>query len=250
MVRRILAILGVLACAGVVVAYQVTRPEKAPGSANAFVPSAKFYQDFSPSFRTSIADIYWLQIIQYYGEHLKSDQHFDALPAMLDLITTLSPHFTEPYFFGSLALIDAGDPEAAYRLLQKGFAANPDDWRFPAYLGFFAYQFPQVLDPGEDKEAVAADWYAQSAALPGRPDYIPRLAAALYQKGNENGKAIAMWAQSYGLGDKYTREKAIAALDQLLPKNRAERVQVLESLRDYVPADDYQSFVDELMTGY
>ena len=33
-------------------------------------PSPQFFLDFSPSFRTTIADAYWLQMIQYYGEHI------------------------------------------------------------------------------------------------------------------------------------------------------------------------------------
>ena len=131
MLRRVVVVLVVLACAGGVVAYQATRPARAPASPRVFVPSPRFFEDFSPSFRTSIADAYYLDMVQYYGEHVNGDKRLDSLPAMVDLVTTLSPHFTAPYLFGAFALVDAGRPDAAYAVLEKGFKANPGDWRFP-----------------------------------------------------------------------------------------------------------------------
>ena len=56
-VRRLLAVAVVVLCAGVVVAYQATRPAQAPADARVFVPSPQFFLDFSPSFRTSLADV-------------------------------------------------------------------------------------------------------------------------------------------------------------------------------------------------
>ncbi len=87
---------------------------------------------------------------------------------MAELVTSLSPHFTRAYLFSAFALIDAGRPDVAYELLKKGFKENPDDWRFPAYLGFFAYRYGS----GEDKDLVAARWYQKAAEIPGSPDYL------------------------------------------------------------------------------
>lgn len=126
-------------CASVVVAYQATRPAQVKGDPRVFVPSADFYLDFSPSFRTSLADLYFLSMVQYYGEHVSGDGRFDSLPQMVDLVTRLSPRFTRAYFFAEFALLDAKEPGAAYEVLLRGFKENPQDWRFPAHLGFFAY---------------------------------------------------------------------------------------------------------------
>ena len=60
----------VLACAGGVVAYQVSRPARAPADPRVFVPSAAFFLDFSPSFRTSVADAYHMRW-SVYGELLR-----------------------------------------------------------------------------------------------------------------------------------------------------------------------------------
>jgi tetratricopeptide (TPR) repeat protein len=224
----------------------VTRPARAPASPKVFVPSPRFFQDFSPSFRTSIADVYYLMMVQYYGEHVKSDGRLDSLPAMLDLVTTLSPHFTRAYLFGAFALIDAGKPEVAYRLLQKGFAANPDDWRFPAYLGFFAYRYGE----GEEKNLVAAKWYQEAAAIPGGPDYLDRLAASLLAQGGEREKAILMLGQAYLAGDKYAREKAITGLQYILPEDKEARMRALAPLYDTMPKPEVDALVAELFKDY
>ncbi len=246
MLRRAVVVLVVVVCAAGVIAYQVTRPARAPASPTVFVPSPSFFSDFSPSFRTSIADAYYLMMVQYYGEHVKSDGRLDSLPDMLDLVTTLSPHFTRAYLFGAFALIDAGRPDVAYELLQKGFTANPDDWRFPAYLGFFAYRYGQ----GESTDLVAARWYQKAADIAGSPPYLERLAAALLAKGGEEKKAILMWGQAYLAGDKYSREKAVAGLEEILPKGKQARMKALAPLYDTMPKEEFDALIAALFKDY
>jgi len=244
--KRLLALVVVLACAGGVVAYQVSRPAAAPADPRVFVPSAAFFLDFSPSFRTSVADAYYLSMVQYYGEHVNGDGRLDSLPQMVDLVTRLSPHFTRAYLFGAFALIDAGRPDAGYETLRRGFAENPGDWRFPAYLGFFAYRYGQ----GNDKNLVAARWYEQAAAIPGSPAYLLRLAAVLAGKGGEEEKAILMWGQVYMGGDKYVRQKAVDGLDRILPKDKAARMKAVAPLVDTMPKAELEALLAELFAGY
>ena len=252
MLKRSVSVLVALACVAGVVAYQAhagTTPAPAAGNPNVFVPSAKFYTDFSPSFRTSIADAYWLQMIQYYGEHWKTDHRFDALPAMVDLVATLSPRFKQAYFFSAFALIDANRPDLSYHYLLAGYKANPTDWHFPFYLGFFAWTYAGNKDR-QHVAIVAADFYSQAAKLPGALPSVARLAAALLAKGGEKQKAIEMWAAIYGQGDKYSQQKAIAALDALLPQGKQERVTAVAALRDLMPASQYSRFVSAIFRGY
>lgn len=246
MLRRAVAALVVLACAGAVVAYQVTRPDRAPADPRVFVPSPQFFEDFSPSFRTSIADVYYLNMVQYYGEHVEGDGQLESLPAMVDLVTTLSPHFTRAYLFGAFALIDAGSSDVAYVMLEKGFKANPDDWRFPALLGFFAYQYGD----GEDKNLIAAQWYQKAAAIPGGPAYLPRLAAALLVKGGEEQKAILMWGQAYLAGDKYARKKAVDGLERILPKQKEARMKAVAPLYETMPKAEFDALIADLFKDY
>lgn len=247
MLRRVLLVMLVLACAGGVVVYQATRPSRAPANPRVFVPSPRFFLDFSPSFRTSIADAYYLYMVQYYGEHVSGDGRLDSLPAMTQLVATLSPRFTRAYLFSAFALIDAGRPDVAYEILRKGFKANPREWRFPAYLAFFIYAFGEK---GSAKEKVAAQWYQQAAAIPGSPSYLPRLAARLLEKTGSRDKAIMMWGQAYLAGDKYARQKAVAGLESILPKEKEARMKALAPLVDTMPKAELDQLLAELFKDY
>jgi tetratricopeptide (TPR) repeat protein len=244
--RRALVVVLVLFCAGGVVVYQVSRPARAPANPRVFVPSPRFFQDFSPSFRTSIADAYYLMMVQYYGEHVAGDGRLDSLPAMTRLVTTLSPRFTRAYLFSAFALIDAGRPDVAYDILKKGSEANPGEWRFPAYLGFFIYTYGEE---GMEKSSVAADWYQKAADIPGSPSYLPRLAARLAVKSGEGEKAILMWGQAYLAGDKYSQAKALDEIRALLPEGREEMLKALAPLADTMPRAEFEALLADLFPG-
>ena len=246
MLKRVVAIVVVVACAAGVVAYQATRPAKAPADPRVFVPSPKFFLDFSPSFRTSIADVYYLNMVQYYGEHVKGDGRLDSLPQMVDLVTMLSPHFTRPYLFGAFGLMDAGRPGVSYKILRRGFAANPGNWRFPSYLGFFAYAFAS----NKDKDRIAADWYSKAAAIPGSPALLQRLAAVLLGKGGETEKSVLLWGQIYAEGDKYSRKKTVDGLDRILPDDKTARMKAVAPLVGTMPKDEFEALIAELFKGY
>ena len=246
MLRRVVVVLVVLACAAGVIAYQATRPAMAPANPRVFVPSPQFFHDFSPSFRTSIADLYYLQMVQYYGEHVSGDGRLDSLPEMAELVTALSPHFTRAYLFSAFALIDAGRVDVAYELLQKGFEENPSEWRFPAYLGFFAYRY----GAGEEKNLAAARWYQKASEIPGSPDFLPRLAAALLAKGGEREKAVLMLGQAYLAGDKYARQKAVDGLANILPKDKEARMKAVAPLYETMPRGEFEALVAELFLDY
>lgn len=247
MFRRAATVLVILACAAGVVAYQATRPGRAAADPRVFVPSPKFFLDFSPSFRTSIADVYYLNMIQYYGEHLESGR-LQSLPAMVDLVSALSPRFIRPYSFGAFALVDAGRPDLSVKLLQRGFRENPTEWGFPAYLGYFAYQYG--AGSKQQNDLAAARWYRTAAAVPGSPPYLLRLAAVLAGKGGETEKAALLWGQVYVAGDKYSRQKAVDGLDRILPTDKAARMKAVAPLYGTMPKADFEALIAELFKGY
>ena len=247
MFRRAASVLVILACAAGVVAYQATRPGRAAADPRVFVPSPKFFLDFSPSFRTSIADVYYLNMIQYYGEHLESGR-LQSLPAMVDLVSALSPRFIRPYSFGAFALVDAGRPDLSVKLLQRGFRENPTQWGLPAYLGYFAYQYG--AGSKQQNDLAAARWYRTAAAVPGSPPYLLRLAAVLAGKGGETEKAALLWGQVYVAGDKYSRQKAVDGLDRILPTDKAARMKAVAPLYGTMPKADFEALIAELFKGY
>ena len=244
--RRLLVVAVVVACLAGVVAYQVTRPERAAGDPRVFVPAATFFEDFSPSFKTSVADAYYLYMVQYYGEHIETDQRLDSMADLVDLVTRLSPRFTKAYQFGTFALLDANEGAKAYEILQRGAEADPEEWRLTALAGFLVYGFGQ----GETKDSIAAEWYARAAAVEGAPAYLARLAAVLTAKGGETEKAALMWAQVYADGDKYSREKAVAALDDLLPEGKEARTEAVAPLAETMPAATFEELLTALFEEY
>ncbi|HQJ97200.1 MAG TPA: hypothetical protein PLB30_01420 [Thermoleophilia bacterium] len=243
--RRLALVVVCLACAGIVVAYQVTRPAEERRIGQPFVPSPQFFLDFSPSFRTTIADAYWLQTIQYYGEHVRTDQRYDRLKAMIDLVTMLSPKFERAYLFGAYALLDAGLAQEAYDLLGRGFEENPDAWKLATNAGILMYSYG-----AEDvKREVAAKWFERAAAVEGAPLYVSRIAARLLGEGGEVDKALALWAEVYATGDKYSRAKALAGMDAILPKDPATRRAALERVRDLMAPRTFSELVRKLGAG-
>jgi hypothetical protein len=243
--RKVGLALVVTACVAAVIGFQVTRQRGGLGDPRVFVPAPRFYEKLAGSFSVPVSDAYWLYTIQYYGEHVDSDHRLDSLPAMLDLVTSLSPHFRQAYFFGAFALLDAGRADLGYQLLQRGYKKNGGDWHFPFYLGFFVYTFGR----GEHKDQIAARYYEQAARLPGHLPSVPRLAAALYQKGHDRQKAMMMWAQVYGQGDKYSRQKAVAALDTLLPKDKTARMKAVAGLKGLMSPQDFNRLIADVFNG-
>jgi hypothetical protein len=244
--RAVLTACAAILCLAVVVAFQATRPASGAANPRTFVPPPGFYREFSPTYRTSIADIYWLGVVQYYGEHIKTDMRLDSLPAMLDLVTSLSPRFKEPYLFGSFALIDAGKGNQAYALLKRGFNANPTDWHFPVQLGFFAFRY----GVGKERFRIAAQWYEIAARLPGRPAYISWLAADLATNAGDNQKAIVLWGEVYADGDKYSMQKAVVALQRLLPVDKKARYQAIIPLQTMMSPDRWNQLLYDLFKAY
>jgi len=246
MLRKLGVALLLAACLAGVIGFQATRPSKASGSAQTFVPSPRFYMDFSPSFRTTIADTYWLLTVQYYGEHVNGDHKLGSLADMLDLVTSLSPRFEQPYLFGAFALVDAGQSQKGYELLKKGVATMPSDWHLATTLGAFIYEYAG----NADKARLAAGWYAKAAAMPGAPDWVRRVAAELTTKGGEGEKAALLWAQVYGSGDRYSQQKAVQALNALLPTQKEARMKAVAKLAPMMTPAQLDTLIVELFKGY
>ncbi len=243
MARRLGFALVLVVCAAAVVGFQLTRPEKGLSDPRPYVPSPELYTYLPAGLRPAVADAYWLGVIQYYGEHVVSDGILDSLPGMLELVTDLSPGFVRAYLFGAPALLfDMGEGQAAFELLKKGREANPDEWRIPALMGLFVYQYAA----DEDKALIAARLYREAAAMPGAPPYLSRLAARLTQKGGERQTAVLLWGQAYAEGDEYSREKAVEALDELLPADAGEREAALRELAGHMPPEQFERLAEEL----
>lgn len=129
-------------------------------------------------------DLLWLQIIQVLGDKAVTQKDYEWLRHALHVLTTLDPQYVYAYDIGALALTElAGRVDWGNELLEKGIAANPTAWRLSFQLGFnqFFYQQDYLR---------AADSMARAARLPGRPAYVPELAARLYVQAQRPALAL------------------------------------------------------------
>lgn len=134
------------------------------------------------------ADVLWLQVIQVLGQKEVPPPDYEWAYHALDVITTLDPHYVYVYDAGGIVLAElAGHVEWSNRLLKKGLAANPEAWRLAFQLGF--NHFFHLHD-----YRAAADYMAVAAKLPGRPGYVPELAARLYAEAKHPDLALQLLA--------------------------------------------------------
>ena len=130
--------------------------------------------------------------------------------------------------------------------MKKGFKENPDDWRFPAYLGFFAYRYGS----GETRTCAAARWYEQAAKIPGVRTTCRASPPRCSPRAASRRRPCSCSGQAYLAGDKYARQKAIDGLANILPKDKEARMRALAPLYDTMPKAQADALVAELFKGY
>lgn len=148
------------------------------------LPNGSFVKPMVLGYHHVAADLLWLNIVQVLGEREVRQADYEWLFHALDVATTLDPHYVYAYDVGGVVLAElAGRVDWSNALLDKGLTANPDAWRLPFQLGFNSFFHQQNY-------VRAADYMAIAARLPGRPAYVPELAARLYVEGKQPALAL------------------------------------------------------------
>jgi tetratricopeptide (TPR) repeat protein len=151
---------------------------KLPGSSIIYVPSGKFLRYATFGFRSLAADAIYLWAIQYYSTPTIDDR-FDHLDHIFAIINELDPRYQDPYEVGALiAVQEARDVRAAFAILDRGAANNPDQWIYPFNAGHIALMALKDFP-------LAEKYFEQTMKIPGAPDFVERLRAnALFKKGD------------------------------------------------------------------
>ncbi len=151
---------------------------KQPGASIIYVPSGKFLKYATFGYRALAADLLYLWAIQYYSTPTIDDR-FDHLDHIFAIINELDPRFQDPYEVGALiAVQEARDLRAAFAILDRGAANNPDQWVYPFNAGHVALM--TVKD-----YPLAEKYFEQTMKIPGAPDFVERLRAnAMFKKGD------------------------------------------------------------------
>jgi len=156
-----------------------------------YFPTGRMMKRLVLGYDEMAADLVWLRMIQYYGQHKQSDRRYDYLGHIVDVLTDLDPRFIHAYTFGALLLTDdAKDPSRGLGILKKGAEYNPMDWRLPFMSGFIHYVFLGDYDG-------AARYFVRSSSLPDAPDFAGRFAAYVYGRKGDSDVSLELWSNLY-----------------------------------------------------
>ncbi|MCY4120096.1 MAG: hypothetical protein OXG72_04165, partial [Acidobacteria bacterium] len=181
------------------------------------VPSPEVVRRAALSFKTVLADVYWIRAVQHYGRTRLAGggaQDYDLLYPLLDVTTTLDPRFDAAYRLGAVFLAEPppggpGRPDLALALLRKGLANAPERWQYPQDIGFVHYWWLHDVEG-------AAGWFERAADLPGAPWWLRPLAATTMAEGGDRAGARVLWRQvRASTDDAWIRGEATRRLAQL-----------------------------------
>ena len=182
-----------------------------------YVRSPAALQRMALSYKSILADVYWIRAVQLYGDTKlgrTADRSYGLLYPLLELTTTLDPYFRVAYQFGALFLAESppggpGRPDLAIKLLQRGLEAQPDDWQLYQAIGFVHYWTTQDY-------AAAADWFGRASRQPKAPTWMAPLAAVTLAEGGNRKSSRLLWQQiQQSATDDWFRNEADRRLKQL-----------------------------------
>lgn len=168
-------------------------------------------------FDAIVADVYWIRAIQHFGGTRRAaggDKTYKQLYPLLDLATTLDPHFSIAYRFGAIFLSEPypagpGRTDQAIALLERGLAADPTRWQYAQDAGFVHYWWRQ------DYKA-AAEWFDRASRIEGAPWWLRSMAASTLAEGGDRRSSRQLWQQLYDTtDDTWVRNNAQLKLGQL-----------------------------------
>jgi hypothetical protein len=224
---RALALAAAALPAAVTVLYATERstPEPPMSERLLYLRSGRVADRLMLSFDSIAADIYWIRTIQHYGRDRKEfrPDRFGLLYPLLDLTTTLDPHFNIAYRFGAIFLsVQAPDgpgrPDLAEQLLLKGLERNPTRWQYAHDIAFIHYWYTHDY-------ARAAEWFMRASAMPNAPAWIGPLAAITQaQGGNREGAQLLLQQLAESSSEPYVQAAARRGLEQLRALNAIDQL--------------------------
>lgn len=142
-----------------------------------YLPNERLLNHFTAGMDTVVADLIWVQCVQYTGKQLRGERDFRWLEQMIRTVVRLDPYFVDAYRYGAmfLASLNAED-DAALNLLERGAILNP-------YAAMLPYEMAMVymLNRRDWPEAkkMAALYLGIAARRPDAPAFVPELASTL-----------------------------------------------------------------------
>ncbi|MFZ5952997.1 MAG: tetratricopeptide repeat protein [Candidatus Rifleibacteriota bacterium] len=147
-----------------------------------FVPEPQYVERISGTFRNQIALAFYMKGAQELAYN--SAQKVDLLLALFRLAVYLDPKLDQAAFLGGMVTpARAKDLVKAIDLLELARQRNPDNWRFPYWIGFNYLQL--------DKFEKAAEYYNIAAELPGALPFLKTASVHILSRGSNLEMALA-----------------------------------------------------------
>lgn len=224
---RLLPLLGLLALVpfaqrGV----DASRRAKGVGDETLYLWSGAQVRRLAPGLESLMADVYWLRTVQYYGSQraFEGGRGYPLLGPLIDITVTLDPRMEIAYRYGAIFLSElpphgAGRPEDGVALLERGVAAQPENWRLRQDLGFYTFLF---LHDAKKASRILDE----AARLPGAPFWLRTLAADVLFRGGDRATSRRIWqelmAQAEDVAIRNNAWAQLAVLDALDETDRLE----------------------------
>ena len=191
-----------------------------------YLTSPALVSKLALGFDALAADIYWVRTIQHYGgdrlRTIETGKRYELLYPLLDITTTLDPHFNIAYRFGAIFLSEPypgglGRPDLGVALLKKGILARPTKWEYYHDIAFINYW---ILG---DYQA-AAEWFRRGAELPNAPEWLLPVAASMLAEGKDRASARFIWRELLQAEEEWVRSRAARALVQLQALDQIDEI--------------------------
>jgi hypothetical protein len=215
-----------------------------------WLQSGKVADKIFLGYKNLVADVYWMRAVVYYGGKRREtaakqaagaapDTNFDLLYPLLDLVTTLDPHFRVAYRFGAIFLTEAypagpGRPDLAIALLQRGIERDNSRWEYMEDIGFVYFWWLKDY-------AKAAEWFTRAGQQKDAPSWLAPLAATTLAQGGDRGSARLLWTQLLNSDIEWLQRNArlrlqqLDAMDEIDDLNR--RIAAFKQREGKVPSD-------------
>ncbi len=203
----------VVACVGSAILAEAERPRLQGLQELSYFPNGRLVKLLSVGHGIAWSDAAWFQTVQYYGRHRKSDQDFHQLFQLAEVMAELDPHFLGAFRFAGFALGQEGhDLPRGMEVLQASIAHNPDRWEPWFDAGFLCFVV-------QHDYARAGFYLKHAAGMPGRPEFVERLAAYVLGKAGYSETAIRFWREiEQGSNNEYMRDMARKYIRRLTSK--------------------------------
>ncbi len=192
-------------------------------TAEPYAPSPTSAPLVTLGFREAAADLLWIRLTGYFGG---PDSTSKGVAALVEAIVALDPRYHRPYEYGARAItialsgVDQRSYLRALKVLERGIAEFPDDWKLPYLAGQIYTQDLVTDDPNQRREWDERGTLLTESAIrkPGAPQQAATWVAFMRTKLGQRDRAI-----------KDLRELLLITRDE---RARKDMIEKLSSLQD------------------